>query len=469
LVEAAVDPDGTRAAPGSGFRLAPGAPVIEFVADRATRLEVTIPSSTVVGEPFAATVRARDRFMNLADGYRGRVELRVGADRFVHAFAAADAGVHRFEGITLDAPGIHRVEAFDAGGGLWARSNATRASTGSPPYRVYWGDTHVHSRISADTAAWDELIAGPAEDYAYARDRSGLDFAMVTDHSEDMSEEDWDETRAAAAAAYAPGRFVTFTAIESTHRPMRGEGGDKNLYWFADDQPFTHTGGVAEVYAFLKALPCRTMSIQHLHAGADWDRHDPALERVVEVYAHWGNGMSVDAEPPMLSGVRPGGTVADALEKGLKVGFIASADHSKGRPGDDFFWPLGPYQGGLAAVYAAELTRAGVWDALWARRCYGTTRARILVEFTLNGAPMGSELSAAGERRLTFGVYGTTAIETVEVVKNGRVWRSIAGDGTLDVERALVDEAPERETDYYYLHVIQVDGEQAWASPVWVG
>jgi hypothetical protein len=156
------------------------------------------------------------------------------------------------------------------------------------------------------------------------------------------------------------------------------------------------------------------------------------------------------------------------LEKGLKVGFIASADHSKGRPGDDFFWPLGPYQGGLAAVYANELTREGIWDGLYNRHCYGTTRARILVEFSINGQPMGSELTCSGDRQLKIGVYGTVTIERVDIIRNNRVWQSIEGDGRLDIEVTMMDSSSERDTDYYYVHIVQVDGEQAWSSPVWV-
>jgi hypothetical protein len=291
----------------------------------------------------------------------------------------------------------------------------------------------------------------------------------VTDHSDSMSAEDWRRTQRAAAEHYVPGEFVTFAAVESTHHPMRREGGDKNLYYFADDQPLMSTGGLDEVYAFLKSLGSPTMSIQHMHAGTRWDLHDPDLERVVEVYAHWGCGMTPTSEPPMLGRRRPGQYVVDALERGLKVGFIASADHSYGRPGDDFFWRLGPYQGGLAAVYAPALTREGIWNGLYNRRCYGTTRARILVEFEINGRPMGSELPACDTRRLRVGVYGTVSVERADVFKNGRVWQTIPGSEALDIEREFVDDRPERPVDYYYLHVVQVDGEQAWSSPIWAG
>jgi hypothetical protein len=38
----------------------------------------------------------------------------------------------------------------------------------------------------------------------------------------------------------------------------------------------------------------------------------------------------------------------------------------------------------------------------------------------------------------------------------------------MDVEISHSDQVTERETDYYYVHVTRVDGEQAWSSPIWV-
>lgn len=81
---------------------------------------------------------------------------------------------------------------------------------------------------------------------------------------------------------------------------------------------------------------------------------------------------------------------------------------------------------------------------------------------------MGSELACSDSRQLRIGVYGTVSIERVDVIKNNRVWQSIPGNGALDLEHELADDQPERDTDYYYVHVIQADGEQAWSSPVWV-
>lgn len=476
-VEVATDVDGTRAAPGSGFWLVRSAPVIDFVSDRPVKLELTIPSTTVAGEPFEAVVRAIDRYHNIVSDYTGTVRLLAGdgpgaALVQAHTFALEDRGVHAFTGVVLNQDGVARLAALDEGLGLFARSNATHTWLEEPPYQLYWGDTHAHSSVSADTAACESLVPRPAGVYNYARNRCDLHFCMVTDHSDSLVDEEWEETRRAARDWYEPGRFVTFSAFEVTHDPLRRDG-DKNVYYLTDDQTFVNQGTTKDLYRELRARGNEAMVIPHLHNSTNWALHDPKLERVVEVYAHWGCGLSPDSAPPMIPGpgtrLRPSHYVNYALEQGVRIGFIASADHSWGHPGDDFWWPLSNYHGGLAGVYAGSLTRQGIWDGLWNRRCYGTTRARILLEFDIDSHPMGSEFRATSRtRHLRLDVHGTAPIKCAEIVKNGRVCYCQTGDGALDLELAHVDSRRERETDYYYAHVTQVDEEQAWSSPIWV-
>jgi len=194
--------------------------------------------------------------------------------------------------------------------------------------------------------------------------------------------------------------------------------------------------------------------IPHLHCPTNWDRHDPELERVVEVYAHWGCGLSEHTDLPIVPGTpRPASSyVHHALEQGCKLGFVASADHSYGHPGDDFWWELSNYSGGVAAVFSSELSRLGIWKGLWSRHCYGTTRARILLEFEINGHMMGEEFAVAESTRdMKINVYGTSAIAVIEIVKNSRVLQSFPGDRRIDLELTHCDNEAERETDYYYI------------------
>ena len=93
--------------------------------------------------------------------------------------------------------------------------------------QLFWGDTHCHTNISADTAASAHSTPRPAGVYEYARNKSDLDFCMVTDHVENVTEDEWSETCLAASEAYEPGRFVTFSGFEATFHPHR-RNGDKN-------------------------------------------------------------------------------------------------------------------------------------------------------------------------------------------------------------------------------------------------
>lgn len=85
---------------------------------------------------------------------------------------------------------------------------------------------------------------------------------------------------------------------------------------------------------------------------------------------------------------------------------------------------------------------------------------------------MGEEFTVEPDdqemRYIKVNVYGTSSIETVEIIKNSRTLDSIPGRGQLDVEISYSDPVTERETDYYYVHVTQVDGEHAWSSSIWV-
>jgi hypothetical protein len=121
----------------------------------------------------------------------------------------------------------------------------------------------------------------------------------------------------------------------------------------------------------------------------------------------------------------------------------------------------------MTSVKASELSREAVWQSLYDRRTVATTGPRILVEFRVNGAPMGSELRLVQQRHLEVQVHAVAPVASVEVVKNNEVLFSFT-DPELDVEFSLDDEKT-LDNDYYYVRVIQQDGHLALCSPVWVG
>jgi len=96
-------------------------------------------------------------------------------------------------------------------------------------YRVYWGDVHVHTNLSDGKGNLDEVLT-------YARDVSGLDFVILTDHDFGngwpwrMPQEAWQRIQDKVDAYTVPGEFVAIAGYEWTSQPK---------YWseFVGDEP----------------------------------------------------------------------------------------------------------------------------------------------------------------------------------------------------------------------------------------
>lgn len=144
----------------------------------------------------------------------------------------------------------------------------------------------------------------------------------------------------------------------------------------------------------------------------------------------------------------------------------ASRPGSCGIPGD-----LWAPRAGITAVFAETLDRASIYEALKNRRCYATTGARMILEFSVNGQPMGSETGCApGDERLIKGkVSGTAAVERVELLRDGEVvYRQSSAGRRENASFEYRDWRPIQAESCYYMRVMQADGHQAWSSPVWV-
>ena len=97
--------------------------------------------------------------------------------------------------------------------------------------------------------------------------------------------------------------------------------------------------------------------------------------------------------PPPAESFTQGRSVRAALDQGHRLGIIASPDHRGGL--------------GLAGVWARALTREAIFEALRARRTFGTTGARLDLWMTVNGAPQGSEITAGGAVHVEATVHGS--------------------------------------------------------------
>ena len=125
----------------------------------------------------------------------------------------------------------------------------------------------------------------------------------------------------------------------------------------------------------------------------------------------------------------------DALNRGNRFGLIGGGDIHDGRPGDelhslqespDEYHLL--WRQGIMGVWAKDLTREAIFEALWNRRVFATTNVRLFLEFSVCDAPMGSQVKSARSRPIHVRAASDSAIANIDIVRNGGDWRSMHFD-----------------------------------------
>ncbi len=386
-------------------------------------------------------------------------------------------------------------EAPPAGPEEAYRRQVEKLGRGYEGLKVFFGDLHIHSNLSKCDYPYS---GSPEENLRYARDLKGHDFAALADHAEDMSEEEWRELNHLLDEFNEEGRFVTIPAFEWSSCFY----GHRNVYYLRSGRPkfsCTHprSDTPAKLYrAVREAAGEEAVVIPHHPAKImfplNWDYHDPELERCVEICSKWGssehyrNPLQLADEPGTPYGTFPGLFVQDALARGYRLGFVGGSDGHVLKPGSR----------GLTGIWAPELSREALFDALRKRRTFATTGARIQILFSLNGHPMGEEIKVNRyqlEALYPFEIYvevlAESPLERVELVENNQVvfsatWAFAGGFYAQRlVERGVEEPEVKRHINFvwkppahpcihfsrfYYVRAIQADGHMAWSSPIWV-
>ena len=333
---------------------------------------------------------------------------------------------------------------------------------------LYYGELHEHSDISICNRCGDQSLD---ENYQCRRDINRLDFVAMTDHGYNIVPYLWNYSAKMVRANHDHGRLVTFLGEEWTSsfedydagRPW-GYYGHRNLV-FADPyfpKWWTAYNGdsPSELWAELRSMGANFVQIPHQLADTgnvpvDWDYADEQAQPVAEIFQTRGS-YEYAGSPRHANNAtgKPGNYIQDAWAKGLKIGVIASPDHGGGR--------------GKAAVWARSKTREAILEAIRARRTFGTTAARVRIDFRVNGHLMGEAAKLPeGQVTVTADVTSPQPIQTIEVCRNNEfVYSAEPGDRHASIE--FTDRVPPRGPSYYYLRVIQEDGEIAWSSPVWL-
>ncbi len=328
-------------------------------------------------------------------------------------------------------------------------------------YRLYWFDLHCHSVLSADAEGEVD------ECYRTARHKAGIDGILVTDNDHyvvPLSHMEWRTNLALADELYEPGSFVPLIGYEWTCRPfVRGQQivDHRSVFLGRSTQNIVRWSEVGADAQALYSFVAEHDGFVHAHHQS-WNLLGHPVEANVEAASSWDAYLHRD----------PSGYHA-ALEAGHRIGLIGGSDEHRRNPG------LG---GALTGVWAEELTRESIMEALAAHRCFATAGRKPTVWMTANGAPMGRRVRAD---RVDFQIVLETAepMQSVSLIRDGA---TISAWDCVDKTRVEVQYAdvPGAGPHWYYVTITfpgkdydrrelpaslqQARGPFAWTSPIWV-
>jgi len=295
-------------------------------------------------------------------------------------------------------------------------------------YNVYWGDSHLNIRVhqmeeceKGFEQARAHLDFFPVAYYPFAYEDTELRIETVRNRPEFLAH--WERIIEAVHEYNESGRFITFPGYE--WHGNRKKWGDHNIYFpDPDNAPLLDTWELPDLFGQIRelggmAIPHHT-GYQVGQRGKDWSFHDDDITPFTELYSGHGSSERAFGTLPMEGnhnmGPRvAGGSAVEGLNRGYRLGLIASGDNHGLYPG--------LYGKGLMGVVAPELTREALWKAFFQRRVYGVSGDRILLRFSSKDGEMGSVVPVSRDEpaEFQFSVTGNDEIERVELIKNGKI------------------------------------------------
>jgi hypothetical protein len=366
-----------------------------------------------------------------------------------------------------------------------ARRRATQQLAGKN-YTLLLGDCHRHTDIRGHSG----VDASVLDTYRYAMDAAQLDFLGTSDHNEvlggtwpdGLRDYQWWTVQKTVDLMSHPSAFLGLYSYEhSMNRP----GGHRNILFLKRGAPLRMINRNQGLEAPDNSPPVlwewmeknvftqpgqKAVIVPHTFAAgplADWNWPNARFDCLLEIYQGCRGSYEAWRLPPKekrgpTQTDEPGHFAQDALAKGNVYGFVSFSDHRS-------------THNSWAAVWAAEPTRAALFDGMLARRTYAASD-EIIVKAAAAGHMPGEQFTAraAEPPEITATVEAPDVILRIDVVKDGKyVLTQSPGARTASLRFRDNEARPGR--TYYYIRVFQRDPENpdgdpeiAWTSPFYV-
>ena len=454
-------------------------PAINLLPGKPHNLSIFAPTVVVKDETFRLSMLAVDRFENPILDYQVSLlilvfkELETGnetrLDNVNYGYVSYSLPIGRYlvtvENTSMSvSPAVIKVEE-------------------QPKNRMYWGDTHCHSNLTANIRD-NDCGANPHNAYHYAKHVSRMDFVCLSeqtfifneDRTVNIDKKTWQTIGTVCDKYNQEGEFVTFCGFE-----LHGKRGDTVVLYrnslTEEKYPDCEVNIIHDIWDYYKGRDFIT--IPHLHrfcngrspkhvdnqdtkfeAGFELKNWEPSSEdeTMVEVYsAQWGRFEYKNN--PMLLKARnnvENNTVVDFLKRGKKWGFVSNSDGHDGNPG----------YGGVTGVQAVSQTRADIFDAMKLRQTIATTHPRMFLNMELDNSSIGTTVASKKRHTLLIDVLTPGLINKVELVADGEIFERWYVEGHSFVKQ--LDELNLGNASFVYLRVFQEDKHIGWTSPIWV-
>jgi hypothetical protein len=365
------------------------------------------------------------------------------------------------------------------------RPRATMAQNGKT-YHLLMGDAHRHTDIRGHSGVDGSVL----DTYRYAMDAAQLDWLGTSDHNEvtggkwpdGLRDYQWWYTQKTVDLMAHPPVFISIYSYEHS---LGSPSGHRNMLFLKRGAPLRVVDRVdhkednlpPNLWEWVKAnvyqqpgqkvviVPHTFGEVSQPLGSFLWD--NPPFDCLLEIYQ--GARSSYEAwQLPKGEKRGPSQTeekghfAQDALNRGNLYGFVSFSDH-------------GSTHNSWACVWSQTEDRAGLFDAMLARRTYAGSD-EIIVKATADGHVVGEQFTAAAGKapRIDASIEAPNTILRVDVVKDGKyIYTTKPNARTATLRFQDTDTKPGKA--YYYIRVFQVDTENpegdpevAWTSPWFV-
>jgi hypothetical protein len=385
----------------------PSSPIFPVIAGATETLVCLMPAQMMVGE-------SKEIFVKGEDSWGNPTPCPLNPELSVRGEGWAEIIDGR---LNATKTGVIFVEVRS--GDIFCHSNPVKIVGEIPRYSRYWGDLHAQTDSTVGTGSEEEY-------FLFARGQARLDYTCHQGNDFQLTDEDWSRLNRVIKEHHRDHEFVIFPGYEWSGNSCAG--GDHNVIYLHDDPPLlrsshwqvpevpendmTPAHPADDLFEKLKRIG-DVMVIPHVggrHANVK-KYFDPEIEHCVEILSCHGIFEWL---------------LWDALEEGHQVGVVCNSDGHKGRPGAEGpgAGQFGIY-GGLTCVLAKEQTREAIFNAIKARRCYGTTGARILLDFSIDGHLMGETFFADGRVTVLGRAHGTAPMEKLILMRGREIIHTV--------------------------------------------